>query len=157
MIVEFPGYSIYNGITSEENIIDDIDPIWNFVTKIMNFEKRDIIVMGRSIGSGPATHLAQQHECGSLVLISPFKSLKCVAHDNFGVFGSSFLKQRFENEEKMKRIKCPCLFIHGKDDTLIPFEHSKALYSKQPLSSRFMRHAGGNTYILWDDTPVLRH
>ncbi len=100
------------------------------MTKIMNFEKRDIIIMGRSIGSGPATHLAQKYECGGLILISPFKSLKCVARDNFGGFGSLFVKQRFDNGEKIKNVKCPCLFIHGKEDTLIPFEHSKFLYSK---------------------------
>lgn len=130
LLVEFPGYSIYPGEATEENIIKDIEPVWNFVTKILKFERQDILVMGRSIGTGPATHMAYQYQCGGLVLISPFTSLKCVAKHNFWSLGSSLLKQRFDNENKMKDINCPCLFIHGKDDTLIPFTHSKALYSR---------------------------
>lgn len=99
----------------------------------MKFEPQDIVVMGRSIGGGPATHLASMHKFGGLVLISPFTSLKCVAKHNFGGFGSSFVKQRFNNEEKIKQVMCPCLFIHGKEDSLIPYEHSKTLYSKFSL------------------------
>ena len=130
MIVEYPGYSIYPGQASEKSIIDDIEPVWNFVTEIMQFDPWDVFVMGRSIGSGPATYLASTYECGALVLVSPFTSLKCVAKSNFGFLASSLISQRFDNESKIANVKCPCLFIHGKEDSLIPFEHSKTLYSR---------------------------
>ena len=58
MIIEYPGYSIYKGETSEESILADIEPVWNFVVNILKFERQDLLVMGRSIGSGPATHFA---------------------------------------------------------------------------------------------------
>lgn len=130
MIVEYPGYGIYPGSPTEEAILGDIDPVWIFLTKVMKFQPHDILVMGRSIGSGPATHMACNYECGALTLISPFRSIKTVALDNFGTLASKLLSQRFDNESKISQVKCPCLFIHGKDDSLIPFEHSKTLYSK---------------------------
>jgi hypothetical protein len=132
LLVEYPGYSIYPGEPSEEQIIRDIDPVWNFLTNIMNFEPTDVLVMGRSIGSGPATHFATQHPCGALVLISPFTSLKSVAKYNFGSIASSLVNQRFDNESKILNVQCPCLFLHGKEDTLIPFDQSKTLYSRLP-------------------------
>ena len=127
--MEYPGYSIYPGEPAEDAILRDTEHVWNFVTKIMKFEEEDVMVMGRSIGSGPATHFASQYPVGALVLISPFTSLKSVAKYNFGSIASSLVNQRFDNEAKILNVMCPCLFIHGKEDTLIPFEHSKTLYS----------------------------
>ena len=156
MIIEYPGYSIYKGETSEESILADIEPVWNFVINILKFERQDLLIMGRSIGSGPATHFASSHQVGGLVLISGFTSLKCVVKHNFGSIGSSFIKQRFHNEEKIKKIKCPCLFIHGADDALIPPQHSKTLYSRLRLL-RYLSAACRTSDILGHDTPLLRH
>lgn len=36
----------------------------------------DILVFGRSIGSGPATYIASKFQPACLVLMSPFTSLK---------------------------------------------------------------------------------
>lgn len=152
--MEYPGYTIYPGEPSESAIIADVDPVWNFVTKIMKFEPQDILVMGRSIGSGAATCMASAHQCGALVLISPFTSLKSVVKYNFGGIASSLVSQRFDNEARMAKIKCPCLFIHGKEDALIPFEHSKILYSKI-VSLRYMPKACRSTYLYGDDSPIF--
>lgn len=130
LIVEYPGYGIYPGTAAEEDILNDIEPIWLFVTRVMNFNPKDILVMGRSIGSGPACHFATVFECGALALVSPFISIKAVAEHNFGSLAAKFLTQRFDNGSKIDKVKCPCLFIHGKEDTLIPYLHSKTLYSR---------------------------
>ena len=42
----------------------------------MNISESNILVMGRCIGSGPAVYLATQFNPLSLILISPFKSIK---------------------------------------------------------------------------------
>lgn len=46
-----------------------------FLTKIVQIDLSDIIVMGRSIGNGPATEVAALYNPSSLVLISAFTSL----------------------------------------------------------------------------------
>jgi hypothetical protein len=128
LLVEYPGYSVYPGNTTEQGVLGDIDPIYNFLTEVASFQSSDIILMGRSIGSGPATHFGNSYPVGGLVLISPFTSLKSAAQHNFTSVASVLVKQRFDNETKMAEIKCPCLFIHGKDDSLVPFTHSRTLY-----------------------------
>ena len=49
----------------------------SFLVKQMDYEERDIVLVGRSMGSGPSCHLAGKFPATSgLVLISPFTSLK---------------------------------------------------------------------------------
>lgn len=55
--------------------------IWWYIFKIIlkiyiGIKPKNIIIMGRSIGTGPATYLASKREVGLLVLISPFSSIK---------------------------------------------------------------------------------
>lgn len=130
LLVEYPGYSIYPGESSEESIVRDLDHVWNFVKNICGFDTLDIFVMGRSIGSGPAIEFGTRHDIGGLVLISPFISIVDVTTHNYSSFLSYFIKQRFDNCEKIKSVRCACLFIHGKEDTLVPADHSKQLYER---------------------------
>ena len=129
LAVEYPVYSIYGGSTSEDLIKRDTLPIWNFVTKLLNFKNTDIVVIGRSIGTGPALHLCTQANPSALCLVSPFTSIKDVTKYNYGQIASGFLKERFNNKEAIEKVKCPVLFIHGKEDKLISFEDSRTLYS----------------------------
>ena len=87
-----------------------------------------ILVMGRSIGSGPATYIAQKFKPAALILISPFTSIKEVAKSMYGFVGALFVKDRFDNLERMKHLSSPVLLIHGKIDKTVPWEHSEALY-----------------------------
>ena len=128
--MEYPGYGIYDGVSSEHAILDDTDHVWRFATRVLNFHPKEIFIIGRSIGSGASVHLCHNYECGAMTLISPFTSLKDAANFNFGFIGSSLIKQRFDNLTKMAKIKCPVLLIHGKDDVLIPYKHSHDLYRK---------------------------
>ena len=45
----------------------------------MGFNSSDIIVFGRSLGSGPATHLASTRTPSFLILMSPFTSIRNIA------------------------------------------------------------------------------
>jgi hypothetical protein len=43
---------------------------------VIGFNLTDITVVGRSIGSGPAIYLSSIYHVSSLILLSPFLSLK---------------------------------------------------------------------------------
>lgn len=50
--MEYPGYSIYKGKTSSDVIKEDAALIYSYVTNKLGFKQANIIVMGRSIGTG---------------------------------------------------------------------------------------------------------
>lgn len=50
--------------------------LYRYVNEVLGFPDEDIVVVGRSIGSGPACHVAANTNCRTLVLISPFFNIK---------------------------------------------------------------------------------
>lgn len=77
--MEYQGYSIYPGSTSTEAIKQDSLYIYQYITNKLGFNRKNIILMGRSIGTGVALELMQTVNPGALVLISPFSSIKSLA------------------------------------------------------------------------------
>ena len=127
MAIEYPGYGIYKGSPSAEKIIEDAVKVYDYVIDI-GFKKKNILVLGRSIGTGAALELAIRREIGVLALVSPFTSLKDVVKEMLGSVFKFFLKERFNNVENIAKINCPTLIVHGVLDKMIPVDHSFRLH-----------------------------
>lgn len=153
LIVEYPGYGVYTGSPCEETICEDALMVYECLVEEIGVERKNIIAMGRSIGSGPATYLASKREVGGLVIVSGYTSIRDVASDMVGEFVSGFLKERFPNKEHIKRVTSPVMIIHGKQDELISHAHAEEL-AKNCTSqvdlhlSEEMKH---NSYSLMKD------
>lgn len=128
--MEYPGYGIYKGTCSERKILFDALTVYKYINAQLKVEEKDIIVFGRSIGSGPASYIAATQKPGILILLSAFTSIRSVAKHYIGRVGQYLIKQRFDNMSHITEVKCPTLFIHGKKDPLIPAKHSQRLFGK---------------------------
>lgn len=126
-IMEYPSYGVYKGPSPNEDLIcSDALLMFTFLTETLGFKPENVIVVGRSMGSGPATFLASERKIKSLILISPFKSIKTVAKDHFP-FWSFLVRERFDNLERIKRVRHPVFILHGQKVIL-------AGYSNRPLA-----------------------
>lgn len=99
--------------------------------------------MGRSIGSGPAIDLASKHEIANLIVISPFISIKEATNDLLGMVGNLarlLVKDRFQNLEKINKVKSPVLFIHGQTDSVVPYSHSQKLFGNRLVTQMPVNH-----------------
>lgn len=69
---EYPGYGIYPGEPTEETLNASFEAVYNWVINPngLNWPTNQLIIIGRSIGSGPATHVCQQN-----IRITPQKRL----------------------------------------------------------------------------------
>ncbi|EAR97519.2 alpha/beta superfamily hydrolase (macronuclear) [Tetrahymena thermophila SB210] len=130
--MEYPGYGIYEeydtSADKSELILKDAEYLYDYLTNVLHIDEKKIIVFGRSIGSGPATHVAAHRNPGALVLMSAFTSLRQVASDLVGKFLSLALKDRFNNLENIKNVTCPTFLVHGLIDKLISYNHSLNLF-----------------------------
>jgi hypothetical protein len=121
------------GVPSEENCYADIDAAFEHLISFRGLSSKQIVLYGRSVGSGPATYLAEKCaeegiKLGGLILECPFKSvLRVVADVGFTVVGD-----KFPNIDRLPNINCPTLIIHGKEDTVIPIQHGLDLYHAIP-------------------------
>lgn len=105
LVVEYPGYGLYKTAqTSEQTILEDADIVYDYLTTICGVNDSDIILFGRSIGTGPTSYLASRKPCYSALLISAYTSIKDVAKNLFGWAGfmSWIVAERFPNLEYIK-------------------------------------------------------
>jgi fermentation-respiration switch protein FrsA (DUF1100 family) len=128
--VEYPKYGVYPGTPTEEGICRDAETVYDYLHKHLQIDQQSIFLMGRSMGSGPSTHLASVRQPGGLFLISPFVSIQKVAQGVVGKLFGKMVKDRFDNFEKMARVTCPVQIIHGTQDALVPFKHAEMLIDR---------------------------
>jgi len=153
LAVEYPGYGVYEGQASAKAILEDAEIVFDFLTAEVGINPENIIIFGRSIGSGPATHLAAYRNPGALVLMSPYTSIRSVVKDMTGILVSNLVAERFSNIDEIEKAECPCFFIHGKKDKVISWEHSKDLFvkCKAPTAIHLSETMSHNTFKLGHD------
>lgn len=138
LAVEYPSYSIYKGRKPDAgSVCKDAEDLVSFLTETCQISYKNIILMGRSIGSGPVVHLCSIHTFAMTVLISPFLSIKEVVKDKVGFF-ARFVDPHFNNGEKIKDNRTPLLIIHGKDDNIIRIRHSEKLFEMAKSKSKLV-------------------
>ncbi|OMJ92743.1 hypothetical protein SteCoe_4499 [Stentor coeruleus] len=152
LAIEYPGYGVYTGKPTAEGILNDAECVYSFVLSL-GVKPEDIIVFGRSIGSGPATFLARTRKVGCLMLMSAYTSIKEAAKHFAGKLGESLIKERFENIKHMPFITCPTFLVHGIKDTVIPYHHSQKLHElcKGPSSLFLPSEMTHNNFDYCDD------
>lgn len=137
---DYPGYGTSEGTPSEKSVFAAADATYAYLKK-QGIKDSQIIIWGRSVGSGPATYLAAKYPVAGLILESPFKSAFTVVTQI-----PIIPFDKFDNIAAIASINCPLLVMHGTDDQIIPFSHGKALYeaARQPKSNLWVKNAGHN-------------
>lgn len=91
----------------------DAEEVWNFFVRKQRVSPSKIIVAGRSIGSGPACHLAAKYNPKALLLLMPIKNVKSIARLLAGRLVDLVMEERFNNIGRAETVRCPTCIIHG--------------------------------------------
>lgn len=120
---EYTGYGMSTGEPHEQAIYADIEAAFKYLRDIIGIPWTEVVLYGRSIGSGPSIHLATRTAVRGLVLQSPLLSIYRVAfHSRFTLPGDMF-----PNVDKISKVRCPTYVVHGTKDEIIPFWHAEDL------------------------------
>lgn len=131
LAVEYPGYGLLSGMApSEDGVYEVALTAFRFLVDEINVRYSQIILFGRSLGSGPAVFLAAQYPVGGLILVSAFSSIKAAVQSIVGRGIAWTFKERFPNSKIIGNVSCSTLLIHGECDGLIPAEHSLRLFKR---------------------------
>ena len=131
IVPEYPGYGATEGAAHEESVNAIAKATVKYCVRYLLASQSRIIIMGRSIGTGPATWLArlmcaQGGVPAGLVLQSPFTSIRDLAKRYVGA-ASFAIPDRWNNMNNLSSVDCPLLVLHGTADRVIPFSHSEAI------------------------------
>jgi abhydrolase domain-containing protein 17 len=138
---DYPGYGHSTGRPTEASCQRAIQAVWDHLTG-SGVAASSIVLVGRSIGSGPSTWLASRENPAGLVLISPPTSAFAVR-----IPVPILPRDRFPNLKLIRRIDTPLLVIHGGRDAIIPPAHGRRLYEASPAGDkthRLIPEAGHN-------------
>ena len=124
---------------SEENCYADIEAAFDYLTNVEFVGPQQIVLYGRSVGSGPSCYLAEKisGEMGTglagMILHSPFLSVCRVVLD----VGVENAFDVFPNISRIRQVTCPVFIIHGTKDAVVPFNHGRCLYEALPEKARY--------------------
>ncbi|MFZ3229943.1 MAG: alpha/beta fold hydrolase [Pseudobdellovibrio sp.] len=156
LIIDYPGFGKSTGglASSEVALFDSAEAAFKVFEESTN-SKLPLIVYGRSLGSGIASHLAAKNKIQALILETPYISIKAMAKVIFPLLPSFFVRYNLNNQENINKLSIPILILHGTADALIPFLQS-AILSKENANIRLVAIAEGthnnlsNFQIYWD-------
>lgn len=125
---EYCGYGFSEGTPSEENCLLAIDAAYQYL--LGHFPPNRIVAFGRSIGSGPTVDLAMRHpDLRGMVLQSPLESCgRAVFGNNAITSWIGYRMDLFRNYEKIDKVGCPVLVMHGTADEIVPWESGLAIH-----------------------------
>eukprot|EP01134_Creolimax_fragrantissima_P002530 CFRG2530T1 len=159
LIVEYPGYGIcIDDEPSSRGVKQHTWIAYRFLLSL-GFIPSDIVVYGRSIGTGAALSLVstlaeiRHSPPAGVVLLSPFTSLVKMVYDYIGPIAYA-LAERFDNYFVIQQVECPLLVVHGLKDELISPYHSQELFDMCPSAHKhllYLPDADHNTFDPSDD------
>ncbi len=154
LAVDYRGYGTSTGKPTVANVAADADAMIAYLGSRPDVDARRIVVYGRSVGSGPAAHVASTHRVAGLVLESAFTSLRAMAREHFPMFPSFVAGSGFDTLEAIARVACPVLFVHGDSDRTIPIAMGRALAARAQHVREFFvipRADHNDTYDMGDE------
>jgi len=132
LLVEYPGYGTSAGVAYERSVDRHVAAAYVYVTEECEVDAKDIVVLGRSLGTGPATKLAAAVELvegkalSAVVLHSPFTSVRQAGLALLGDV-ANVMSDRWDNREFVAKYKARTLIVHAVEDEVVPFEHATIL------------------------------
>mmetsp|Transcript_415 Transcript_415/g.1417 ORF Transcript_415/g.1417 Transcript_415/m.1417 type:complete len:669 (+) Transcript_415:175-2181(+) len=125
---EYSGYGLSSQKdASEQNCYSDARAAYEYLVRDRAISPDKIILLGRGLGTGVSVDLASKVYVGGLVLISSFLS----ASYNHLVRRASFHKaDAFNNVEKIRRVRCQVLVVHGMRDRIVPYNTVVTLFKR---------------------------
>jgi len=142
---DYRGYGTSGGRASEKNAYEDIEAAYEYLVGELGSSPDQIIALGRSVGGAVAMHLACREKLAGLILEGSFiTAFRVITRIPLVPF------DKFRNIDKIKKVQCPVLIIHGKDDRIVPFRHGVKLFktANEPKLKFWVDGAGHND-LFW--------
>lgn len=126
-LLHYRGYGGSSGRPSQEALYDD----GLALTDHVQARHPNVVIIGRSLGSGVATYVASQRTVERVVLVTPYDSIAAVAYRRFPFVPIRWLMlDPYESWRYAPKIRAPTRLIVAGDDEIIPPAHAQVLHQR---------------------------
>jgi pimeloyl-ACP methyl ester carboxylesterase len=152
-LVNYRGYGGSTGTPSESALLADAEAVFDEVRS----RHPRVAVIGRSLGSGVAVHLAAARDVSKLVLVTPYDSVTRVAQRHFAFVPVAWLlRDTFDSFSKARNVRAPVLVLVAERDRVIPRAHSERLVTAFAPGQAEMRSIPGTNHDSIATAPEYR-
>ncbi|WP_301926045.1 alpha/beta hydrolase [Ferruginibacter sp.] len=144
---DYPGFGKSTGTRNEKVLYRQAKQIYALATAA--FPANNIVVYGKSFGTGIAAYLASTQQCSQLILETPYYSIA----DLFGCYApiypvSAMTDYTIPSNEYLAKIKVPVTIFHGTSDGVIPYSCASRLKTVLKPTDQFITIQNGTHHNL---------
>lgn len=149
IVAEYPGFGFRSQESlNKENIIKASEEIVETILK----DKKRLILVGESLGSGVASEMAVKYHIKDLVLATPYNKIAWVAQNKFPVFPIyPLVLDRYNNTDTLKKFNGNLVILIAEFDTVIPnkfaYELSDSINSDINKLDILIKDSTHNSYV----------
>ncbi len=150
LLASYRGYGDNPGQPTEKDLISDSALVLEWLFKKEGISSKEVVLFGESLGSGVAIALAAQYPVKALIFDGAFSSASDVGQSAYPFLPVQWLmKDRWDSESRIQKVKSPLLFIHSKKDSIVPFRFAHKLFqvANEPKKHIWLEDSGHNTNL----------
>jgi len=142
VLVDYRGFGKSTGKRGEKAMFNDMQVVYDSLA--VQYHENQIIVYGRSLGSGFAAKLASDNSPRYLILDAPYYSFKKAVQRFLPILPMKYvLRYQLQTFKWIRKVNCHTYIIHGTKDWLIPIKQSEELQKLNPNKITLIRIEGG--------------
>lgn len=128
-MVDYRGFGKSKGARNESVLYSDAQFLYKWL--LTQYKEDQIVIIGRSFGSGVAARLASWNNPKMLILDSPYYSFNYnMKRWGFWLPIDWLSRYKIPTHQFLKNVQCPIHIIHGNRDTLISYSQGKKLFEE---------------------------
>lgn len=140
---DYRGYGESEGAPSEQGLYLDAEAAYHYLRDSLGVPAERIVIFGHSLGSAVAVELAGRVPAAGLVLDGALSSVVERAQELFPYAPVRWIAaSRYPSIERVGRLTLPKLFLHARDDEVVPIAHGRRLYEAAAPPKRFVELRG---------------
>jgi uncharacterized protein len=125
-MMDYPGFGKSTGTFNEQKLYDYALQLYKLARS--RYRPSQIIIYGKSLGTGIAIQLASVRDCRRLILECPYYSMTSLVRHYMPIYPvSSLLHYHFPSYEYLPAVTAPISIFHGTSDGLIPISNAERL------------------------------
>ena len=148
-LIDYPGFGKSTGKLTEQTLYNWANYMYNFARA--RFGADSIIIYGKSMGTGIATHLASIQPCKKLILETPYFDYPSVIKHYLPIYPIEWMiHYKIPTHDYIEKVTAPITIFQGTDDRLVTYNNAKRLEPFLKKSDEFVTIEGGSHNDLYN-------
>ncbi|MDD5069506.1 MAG: alpha/beta hydrolase [Candidatus Omnitrophica bacterium] len=144
-IIDYRGYGASSGNPTVSGVYADAKAAYDYLITEEKIPASKIIIFGVSLGGAVAVNLAAEVSgYGGLILEGAFSSGRDMGKRIYPYVPTWFFSNKLNSIGKIEKVTAPKLFIHSRQDQIVPFDLAEKLFNKAVNPKRFVEIDGGH-------------